>query len=96
MKTARFSTAASPCIPGAEFLHREDVLELQGHGGRVVLESLRERVIALGARQARPGEFSERRVLNGKIDLVQAEAIADLIDADSRQAARSAPAHPDR
>ena len=68
----------------------EDVLELQGHGGRIVLESLRERVLALGARQARPGEFSERAFLNGKIDLVQAEAIADLIDADSRQAARSA------
>lgn len=68
----------------------EDVLELQGHGGHVVLELLRERALALGARQARPGEFSERAFLNGKIDLVQSEAIADLIDADSRQAARSA------
>lgn len=77
-------------FPAPNSFTGEDVLELQGHGGRVVLESLRERVIALGARQARPGEFSERAFLNGKIDLVQAEAIADLIDADSRQAARSA------
>ncbi len=77
-------------FPAPNSFTGEDVLELQGHGGRVVLESLRERVLALGARQARPGEFSERAFLNGKIDLVQAEAIADLIDADSRQAARSA------
>ena len=77
-------------FPAPNSFTGEDVLELQGHGGRVVLESLREHVIALGARQARPGEFSERAFLNGKIDLVQAEAIADLIDADSRQAARSA------
>ena len=77
-------------FPAPNSFTGEDVLELQGHGGRVVLESLRERVIALGARQAQPGEFSERAFLNGKIDLVQAEAIADLIDADSRQAARSA------
>ena len=77
-------------FPAPNSFTGEDVLELQGHGGRIVLESLRERAIALGARQARPGEFSERAFLNGKIDLVQAEAIADLIDADSRQAARSA------
>ena len=77
-------------FPAPNSFTGEDVLELQGHGGRVVLESLRERVLGLGARQARPGEFSERAFLNGKIDLVQAEAIADLIDADSRQAARSA------
>ena len=77
-------------FPAPNSFTGEDVLELQGHGGRVVLESLCERAIALGARQARPGEFSERAFLNGKIDLVQAEAITDLIDADSRQAARSA------
>ncbi len=77
-------------FPAPNSLTGEDVLELQGHGGRVVLDSLRERALALGARQARPGEFSERAFLNGKIDLVQAEAVADLIDADSRQAARSA------
>lgn len=68
----------------------EDVLELQGHGGIHVLQSLMSRVIHLGARLARPGEFSERSFLNNKIDLLQAEAIADLIDASSQQAARSA------
>ncbi len=68
----------------------EDVVELQGHGGPVVMRCLLERVVALGARQARPGEFSERAFLNKKIDLAQAEAIADLIAAGSEQAARSA------
>lgn len=68
----------------------EDVLELQGHGGIHVMNALRDRVLACGARLARPGEFSERAFLNGKIDLVQAEAIADLIEANSQQAARSA------
>ena len=68
----------------------EDVLELQGHGGPVVLDMLLQRVIELGARLARPGEFSERAYLNDKLDLAQAEAIADLIDCTSQQAARSA------
>jgi tRNA modification GTPase len=68
----------------------EDVVELQGHGGVYVLNALRDRVLGLGARLARPGEFSERAFMNNKIDLVQAEAIADLIDANSRQAVRSA------
>ncbi|MDD9889154.1 MAG: tRNA uridine-5-carboxymethylaminomethyl(34) synthesis GTPase MnmE [Gammaproteobacteria bacterium] len=68
----------------------EDVLELQGHGGPQILNALLERILELGVRQARPGEFSERAFLNDKIDLLQAEAIADLIDAGSRQAARSA------
>lgn len=68
----------------------EDVLELHGHGGPVVLDLLLQRVLQVGARLARPGEFSERAFLNGKIDLAQAEAIADLIDASSAQAARSA------
>lgn len=68
----------------------EDVLELQGHGGPVILDMLLHRVIELGARLARPGEFSERAFINDKIDLVQAEAIADLIDSASRQAARMA------
>jgi len=68
----------------------EDVLELHGHGGPVVLDMLLSRVCALGARPARPGEFSERAFLNDKLDLVQAEAIADLIDSASREAARSA------
>jgi tRNA modification GTPase len=68
----------------------EDVLELQGHGGRVVMQLLLQRVVTLGARLARPGEFSQRAFLNGKLDLLQAEAIADLIDSASVQAARSA------
>lgn len=68
----------------------EDVVELQGHGGPVVMDLLLQRVLQLGARVARPGEFSERAFLNNKIDLTQAEAIADLIDASSEKAARSA------
>jgi tRNA modification GTPase len=65
-------------------------LELQGHGGVLVLDSLLKRLLELGCRMARPGEFSERAFLNGKIDIAQAEAIADLIDAGSVEAARAA------
>ena len=68
----------------------EDIIELQGHGGPIILDLLLEACLALGARQARPGEFSERAFLNDKLDLAQAEAIADLIDASSRQAAQNA------
>jgi len=68
----------------------EDVLELQGHGGPVVMDLLLARVLEAGARPARPGEFSERAFLNGRIDLTQAEAIADLIASGSARAARSA------
>jgi tRNA modification GTPase len=68
----------------------EHVLELQGHGGVVVLDLVLERLFALGCRPARPGEFSERAFLNGKIDIAQAEAVADLIDAGSAAAARAA------
>jgi tRNA modification GTPase len=68
----------------------EDVLELQGHGGRVVLDMLLRRVLALGARLAGPGEFSQRAYLNNKLDLAQAEAIADLITSSTEQAVRSA------
>ena len=68
----------------------EDVLELQGHGGPVVMDALLERVLELGARAARAGEFSERAFLNGKLDLAQAEAVADIIEASSKQAARLA------
>ena len=68
----------------------EDVLELQGHGGPVVTDLLLARVLALGARVARPGEFTERAFLNGRMDLVQAEAVADLIDAATVEAARAA------
>ena len=68
----------------------EDVLELQVHGSPVVLDLILRRVIALGARLARPGEFSERAYLNGKLDLAQAEAVADLIASGSESAARAA------
>ncbi len=68
----------------------EDVAELQGHGGPVVLDLLLQSVLRHGARLARPGEFSERAFLNGKIDLAQAEAIADLIDSSTAHAARNA------
>lgn len=68
----------------------EDVLELQGHGGPVVLDLMLCRVIGLGARLAAPGEFSHRAFMNDKLDLAQAEAIADLIESQTRAAARSA------
>ena len=68
----------------------ENVLELQGHGGPVVLNLILQRCLELGARLAEPGEFSRRAFLNGKLDLAQAEAVADLIDAASTEAARSA------
>ncbi len=68
----------------------EDILELHTHGSPIVLDLLLKQIHALGARPARPGEFSERAFLNGKIDLVQAEAIADLISAGSETAARAA------
>lgn len=68
----------------------EDILELQGHGGMVVVDEVIKAIIAQGARLAKPGEFSERAFLNNKIDLIQAEAIADLISASSTAAAASA------
>ena len=68
----------------------EHVLELHGHGGPLVMEALVSRAIELGARRAQPGEFTQRAFLNDKLDLTQAEAIADLIDAGSREAARAA------
>jgi tRNA modification GTPase len=77
-------------FPGPHSFTGEDVLELQGHGGPVILDCLLREAIRLGARLARAGEFSERAFLNDKIDLAQAEAIADLIDSASEQAARSA------
>lgn len=77
-------------FPGPHSFTGEDVLELQGHGGPIILDCLLREVIRLGARLARPGEFSERAFLNDKLDLAQAEAIADLIDSASEQAARSA------
>ena len=77
-------------FPNPHSFTGEDVLELQGHGGPVVLDFILQRCIELGARIARPGEFSERAFLNDKLDLAQAEAIADLIDSASEQAARCA------
>jgi len=68
----------------------EHVLELQGHGGALIVDLLVKRLLELGCRLARPGEFSERAFLNGKIDITQAEAIADLIDAGTTAAARAA------
>ena len=68
----------------------EDVLELQGHGGALIVDMVLRRLLELGCRMARPGEFSERAFLNGKIDIAQAEAIADLIDAGTAAAARAA------
>jgi tRNA modification GTPase len=97
-RLARFTDADDIALDVGLILHfpaphsftGEDVVELQGHGGPVVLEALVERAVQLGARRARPGEFSERAFLNDKLDLAQAEAIADLIDAGSQRAARAA------
>ena len=95
---ARFSDEAGDAIDDGIALYfaapasytGEDVAELQAHGSPVVLRQLVSRCIGLGARQARPGEFSERAFLNGKLDLAQAEAVADLIAAADAQAARAA------
>lgn len=77
-------------FPNPHSFTGEDVFELQGHGGTVILDMLLRSVCAYGARLARPGEFSERAFLNDKLDLAQAEAIADLIESSSEQAARCA------
>ena len=77
-------------FPAPHSFTGEDVLELQGHGGPVVMDLLLQRCTNLGARIARPGEFSERAFLNDKLDLTQAEAIADLIESGSEKAAQSA------
>ena len=77
-------------FPAPHSFTGEDVLELHGHGGPVVMDLVLARVLQLGARLARPGEFSERAFLNDKLDLAQAEAIADLIDSGTQQAARAA------
>ncbi|MBR9868525.1 MAG: tRNA uridine-5-carboxymethylaminomethyl(34) synthesis GTPase MnmE [Oceanospirillales bacterium] len=77
-------------FPGPNSFTGEDVLELQGHGGPIIMDFILRRVVECGARLANPGEFSERAFLNDKLDLTQAEAIADLIDSSSEQAARCA------
>lgn len=68
----------------------EDILELQGHGGPIILNLILKRILSLGARMANPGEFTERAFLNEKLDLAQAEAVVDLIESGSEQAARAA------
>ena len=68
----------------------EDVIELQGHGGQAVMQALLKRCLSLGCRLAHPGEFTERAYLNNKLDLAEAEAVADLIDAASESAVKSA------
>ena len=88
--TATIDQGIALFFPGPNSFTGEDVLELQGHGGPVILDCVLRTAISLGARMARPGEFSERAFLNNKIDLAQAEAIADLIDSASEQAARQA------
>ncbi len=77
-------------FPNPHSFTGDDVLELQGHGGPVVMDTLLQRVLQLGARLAEPGEFSKQAFLNDKLDLSQAEAIADLIDCTSQQAAKLA------
>lgn len=77
-------------FPGPHSFTGEDVLELQGHGGPAVMQAVLSRCLELGARLAQAGEFTRRAFLNGKLDLAQAEAVADLIDASSQEAARSA------
>lgn len=77
-------------FPGPGSFTGEDVVELQGHGGPVVLQLVLDSVVARGARLARPGEFTERAFLNGRIDLAQAEAVADLIAGASESAVRGA------
>ena len=95
---ARFTDADGEVIDDGIALHfrapasftGEDVVELQGHGSPVLLRQLVARCVALGARQAVAGEFSQRAFLNGKLDLAQAEAVADLIAATDLRAARAA------
>ncbi len=77
-------------FPGPHSFTGEDVVEFHGHGGPIVLDQLLNTIVKKGARLARPGEFSERAFLNDKMDLTQAEAIADLINASSEQAMRNA------
>ena len=77
-------------FPGPHSYTGEDVVELQGHGSPVLLQALLDAALQLGARMARPGEFTERAFLNGRMDLAQAEAVADLIHAQTATAARLA------
>ena len=87
---APLDTGIAIYYPAPASFTGEAVLELQGHGGPVLLSIIVDAVLALGARQAEPGEFSQRAFLNDKLDLVQAEAIVDVIDSGTAQAARAA------
>lgn len=89
-KTNKIDEGIALYFPGPNSFTGEDVVELQGHGGPVILNLLVNACIEYGARPARPGEFSERAFLNDRMDLAQAEAIADLIDAGTETAARAA------
>ena len=77
-------------FPAPDSFTGESVLELQGHGGPLIMSLLVDAAVALGARRAQPGEFSKRAFLNGKLDLAQAEAVADLIDSGTARGARAA------
>ena len=77
-------TGVALYFPAPHSYTGEDVLELQGHGGPAPIEALIAQAVALGARRANPGEFTQRAYLNDRIDLAQAEAVADLIDAGKR------------
>ena len=77
-------------FPGPNSYTGEDVVEFQGHGGTSVLRKILEKTMSLGVRHAEPGEFSKRAFLNGKMDLIQAEAIQDLIQSNSEESALSA------
>lgn len=86
----RIDTGLALYFPAPASFTGESVLELHGHGGPLVISLLVDAIVALGARRADPGEFSKRAFLNDKLDLVQAEAIVDLINAGTTQAARAA------
>lgn len=83
-------TGVALYFPAPDSFTGESVLELQGHGGPLVMSLLVDAVVEMGARRAQPGEFSKRAFLNGKLDLVQAEAVADLIDSGTARGARAA------
>lgn len=86
----RIDTGLALYFPAPASFTGESVLELHGHGGPVVISLLVDAIVEMGARHAEPGEFSKRAFLNDKLDLVQAESIADLIDSGTAQAARAA------
>jgi len=89
-KGGKLDTGLALYFPAPASFTGESVLEIHGHGGPLLVSSIVESIVAMGARQAEPGEFSQRAFLNNKLDLAQAEAIADLINAGTTQAARAA------